>query len=144
MTSPVPPAPHAAGRINSRLQLTSGSYDENAPWLYASPSSRIGNLTSHEPTIFWILNSANFASKPNFWMIRAYLREARRESSSDFAPVTTILPEANMSAVVLGSRIRITTAANRLGLYSALRAWRAIVLRSSRHSRLTVATMFLW
>lgn len=35
------------------------------------------------------------------------------------------------------------TAANRLGLYSALRAWRAIVLRSSRQSRLTVATMFL-
>lgn len=30
-----------------------------------------------------------------------------------------------------------------LGLYSALRAWRAIVLRSKRQSRLTVATMFL-
>ncbi|KAJ7273050.1 hypothetical protein C8J57DRAFT_1063926, partial [Mycena rebaudengoi] len=29
-----------------------------------------------------------------------------------------------------------------LGLYSALRAWRAIVLRSRRQSRLTVATMF--
>jgi len=29
------------------------------------------------------------------------------------------------------------------GLYSALRAWSAIVLRSRRQSRLTVATMFL-
>ena len=46
-------------------------------------------------------------------MILAYFREASRESSSDFAPVTTILPDANISAVVLGSRIRITTAANR-------------------------------
>lgn len=46
-------------------------------------------------------------------MIRAYLREASFESSSDFAPVTTILPEAKISAVVLGSRIRMMTAANR-------------------------------
>ena len=29
------------------------------------------------------------------------------------------------------------------GLYSAFLAWRAIVLRSKRQSRLTVATMFL-
>lgn len=34
------------------------------------------------------------------------------------------------------------TAAKRLGLYSALRACRAIVLRSNRQSRLTVATIF--
>jgi len=46
-------------------------------------------------------------------MIRAYLREASFESSSDLAPVTTILPEAKMSAVVFGSRIRMMTAANR-------------------------------
>lgn len=49
-----------------------------------------------------------------------------------------------MRAVVFGSRIRMMTAANRLGLYSALRACRAIVLRSSRQSRLTVATIFLF
>lgn len=46
-------------------------------------------------------------------MIRANLRDASRESSSDFAPVTTILPEAKMSAVVFGSRIRMMTAAKR-------------------------------
>jgi len=46
-------------------------------------------------------------------MILAYLREASLESSSDFAPVTTIFPEAKISAVVLGSRIRMMTAAKR-------------------------------
>jgi hypothetical protein len=51
--------------------------------------------------------------------------------------------KTKMSAVVLGSRIRMMTAANRLGLYSAFRACSAIVLRSKRTSRLTVATMFL-
>ena len=42
--------------------------------------------------------------------------------SSDLAPVTTILPEAKINAVVLGSRIRMMTAAKRLGLYSAFLA----------------------
>jgi len=46
-------------------------------------------------------------------MIRAYFLEARRESSSDFAPVTTIFPDAKIKAVVLGSRILIITAAKR-------------------------------
>ena len=72
-----------------------------------------------------------------------YYLLASLESSSDFAPVTTILPEAKMSAVVLGSRIRMMTAAKRLGLYSAFRACKAIVFRSKRQSRLTVATIFL-
>jgi len=76
----------------------------------------MGNLTSQLPTIFWILKSMNFALKPSFWMIRAYFLEASRESSSDFAPVTTILPEAKMSAVVFGSRILMMTAANRCRL----------------------------
>lgn len=75
--------------------------------------------------------------------MRAYLRAASLLCSSLLAPVTTILPLANISAVVFGSRMRMMTAANRLGLYSALRACSAMVLRSSRHSRLTVATMFL-
>jgi len=77
-------------------------------------------------------------------MMRAYFRDASFESSSDFAPVTTILPEAKIKAVVLGSRIRMMTAAKRFGLYSAFLACRAIVLRSKRQSRLTVATMFLY
>lgn len=51
-------------------------------------------------------------------MIRAYLRLASLESSSDLAPVTTILPLAKIRAVVLGSRIRMITAANRLGSVS--------------------------
>lgn len=63
--------------------------------------------------MFWILKSVNFAGKPNFWMIRAYLRDASFESSSDFAPVTTILPEAKIKAVVFGSRILMITAAKR-------------------------------
>lgn len=53
-----------------------------------------------------------------------------RLASSDFAPVTTILPEENTRAVVRGSRIRMTTAAKRLGLYSALRARMATDFRS--------------
>ena len=91
--------------------------------------------------MFWILKSVNLALKPSFWMIRAYLRDAKRESwrkasislnyktrhrkhppSSDLAPVTTILPEAKINAVVLGSRIRMITAAKRFGLYSAFLA----------------------
>lgn len=63
--------------------------------------------------MFWILKSVNLVSKPSFWMMRAYFRAASRESSSDLAPVTTTLPEAKTSAVVLGSRIRMMTAANR-------------------------------
>jgi len=79
------------------------------------PSRRMANLTSHEATMFWILKSMNLAGKPSFWMMRAYLRAARRESSSSLAPVHTILPDAKMSAVVLGSRIRMMTAAKRCG-----------------------------
>lgn len=94
--------------------------------------------------MFWILKSVNLALKPSFWMIRAYFLDASFESSSDLAPVTTILPDAKIKAVVLGSRIRMITAAKRLGLYSAFRACSAIVLRSRRQSRLTVATMFLY
>ena len=59
------------------------------------------------------------------------------------APVQTILPDENIKAVVRGSRIRMITAANRLGLYSALRALSAIDLSSSLQPRFTVHTMFL-
>jgi len=75
--------------------------------------------------------------------MRAYFLAASRESSSLLAPVHTIFPELNMSAVVRGSRILMMTAAKRLGLYSALRAWRAIFLRSSLQPKLTVETIFL-
>jgi hypothetical protein len=47
-----------------------------------------------------------------------------------------------MRAVVLGSRIRIITAAKRFGLYSALRQFRAMLLRSSEIPRFAVETMF--
>jgi hypothetical protein len=81
--------------------------------------------------------------KLSVWMILAYFLDANLDSSSDFAPVHTIFPELKMRAVVLGSRIRIITAANRLGLYSALRACNAICFRSNLHPRLTVETIFL-
>lgn len=54
----------------------------------------------------------------------------------------TILPEAKMRAVLLGSRMRMMTAAKRLGLYSAFLACSAIFFRSSLQSRFTVATTF--
>ena len=63
--------------------------------------------------MFWILNSENLASKPSFCMMRTSFRDANLESSSDLAPVTTILPKANMGAVVFGSRMRMMTAAKR-------------------------------
>ena len=47
--------------------------------------------------------------------MHAYLRDANRESPSDLAPVTTVFPDAKMSAVVLGSRIRMMTVAKRQG-----------------------------
>jgi len=62
----------------------------------------------------------NLALNPNFWIIRAYFLDASRESSSDFAPVTTIFPDAKIKAVVFGSRILMITAANR---YRQLPHW---------------------
>ncbi|KAH9424358.1 hypothetical protein DERP_004541 [Dermatophagoides pteronyssinus] len=81
-------------------------------------------------------------SKPSFCTIRAYFRAANRDISSLFAPVQTILPELNIKAVVLGSRIRMITAAKRFGLYSAFLACNAIRLRSNLQPKSTVDTMF--
>ena len=80
---------------------------------------------------------------PNFCIIRAYLRAAKRDSSSLFAPVHTILPDENINAVVRGCLILIITAAKRFGLYSALRAYNAIFFKSNFVPRLTVLTIFL-
>ena len=89
-----------------------------------------------------------------------------RTCSSLFAPVTTILPDLKINAVVFGSRMRMMTAEKRcraaagwserahavrggldrfraFWLYSTLRARMAIVLRSSWTARLHVATIFL-
>lgn len=66
------------------------------------------------------------------------LARARRESSSDLAPVTTTLPDAKTSAVVLGSRIRMMTAAKRCRWSREVRAGaeeggsRALVSPASR------------
>lgn len=81
---------------------------------------------------------------PNFCIILAYFLAANLESSSLLAPVHTILPDEKINAVVLGSLILIMTAANRFGLYSALRACSAILFRSSLQFRFTVDTMFLY
>lgn len=75
-------------------------------------------------------------------MILAYLRAALFESSSVLAPVQTIFPEAKMRAVVLGSLSLIITAANRLGLYSAFLARKAICFKSNFVLKFTVDTMF--
>lgn len=64
----------------------------------------------------------SLTSKPSFWTILAYLRAASRDCSSLLAPVQTILPELKINAVVLGSLIRMITAAKRFGLYSAFLA----------------------
>jgi hypothetical protein len=76
-------------------------------------------------------------------MIRAYFLAASFDSSSLLAPVQTILPDENISAVVRGARILIINAANRFGLYSAFRACSAIFFRSSLHPTYIVLTMFL-
>jgi len=55
---------------------------------------------------------------PTLYICRAYYLDAVSDISSDLAPVQTIFPLAKINAVVLGSRIRIIAAANRLGLYS--------------------------
>lgn len=60
-----------------------------------------------------------------------------------FAPMMTIFPLANTSAVVRGSLIRRMSAWNFFGLYSRLFAFIAVALRSSEHCRLAVATTFL-
>lgn len=59
------------------------------------------------------------------------------------APVQTIFPELKMSAVVRGSLILMITAANRLGLYSAFLACRAIFFKSNFVPKFTVQTIFL-
>jgi len=73
---------------------------------------------------------------------RACFRPARRASSTDFAPVITILPELNINVVVRGSRIRMISAWNFFGLYSTFRACCESCDRGRRQSRFTVATMF--
>lgn len=81
--------------------------------------------------MFWILKSLNLTGNPSFWIILAYFQAARFEASSVLAPVQTIFPEENIKAVVFGSLSLIITAANRLGLYSAFRACKAIFFKSN-------------
>jgi uncharacterized membrane protein len=64
--------------------------------------------------MFWTLNSLNRTLKPSFWIILAYFLAAYLDAVSFLAPVQTILPEANIKAVVFGSRILMMTAANLL------------------------------
>ena len=80
---------------------------------------------------------------PSFCMILAYFLAANLDSISLLAPVHTILPELNISAVVRGALILIINAANRFGLYSALRACNAIFFKSNLQPTLIVLTMFL-
>jgi hypothetical protein len=54
-------------------------------WILKSYHGVSNKLWTYSP----MLRTVNLALNPSFWMIRAYLREARRLSSSDLAPVTT-------------------------------------------------------
>lgn len=76
-------------------------------------------------------------------MIRANFFDANSASCSLRAPVHTTLPDLKISAVVLGSRIRMTTPLKRAGLYSVLRVRKLIVRRLSSHPKSIVATQFL-
>ena len=79
---------------------------------------------------------------PSLRICLAYSLALVRLISSLFAPVQTTLPDLNIKAVVLGSRILMMQAANLLGLYSEFLALSAIDLRSSSHPRLNVLTKF--
>jgi hypothetical protein len=78
-----------------------------------------------------------------------YILHAVFAISSDLAPVQTTLPERKISAVVLGSRMRIMHAANLFGLYSELReckaSWRRSISTACKDygfARVNVQTMF--
>lgn len=60
----------------------SPTYLLNCWWVRTSPSSRMGNLTSQLPTMFWILKSRNLAGNPSFCTTRAYFLAASRDCSS--------------------------------------------------------------
>ena len=60
--------------------------------------SQIGNLISQLPTMFWILNSENFALNP----MCAYLHDASCELSSYLVPITTIFPNARIKCSCFG------------------------------------------
>ncbi len=55
----------------------------------------------------------NCAGNPSFEMTFAYFLAASLASASVFAPVHTIFPLLNMSAVVFGARMRMIAAAKR-------------------------------
>lgn len=75
-------------------------------------------------------------------MMLANFLVAWKDSSSDLAPVQTNLPDANISAVVLGSLILMITAANRFGLYSVFLQEFAIFFKSKVHFKSMVETTF--
>ena len=79
-----------------------------------------GDFFSHERHGQPHLKSESLHGEPSYFCKHAWgthlvptLRAAILESSSDLAPVHTILPLAKISAVVLGSRMRMMTAAKR-------------------------------
>lgn len=108
---------HASARLGREAVARCLAW-QNCLCCICSASSRMGNLTSATPTMFWILNSLNpAASYPHFLIILAKIRHAFLQSSSLLAPVTTILPVLNTRAVVLGSLSRITAAVKRCVLF---------------------------
>merc|ERR1711970_152378 len=74
--------------------------------------------------------------------MRANFLAASFDCAVLFAPVQTIFPLWNIRAVVLGCRMRMMTAENRLGLYSEFLVFTVIFFKSRRVPKKTVLMVF--
>ena len=93
--------------------------------------------------ILKLVSDTSLASSPmTFWTAFSNILAAVMPARSLLAPVITILPVEKIRPVVLGSRMRITTAEKRPGLYSAFLHHYASFWRSIWLFRSAVATMF--
>jgi len=81
--------------------------------------------------MFWILKFRKLTGIPCFCKILTYFLPANLLSISVRAPVQTMLPDANASAVVRGFLIRKEAAANFCGLYSTNGFANAMARRSN-------------
>ena len=104
--------------LNIRPGNKSGVKETYAPNSLAMSCSFIGNPAAALATIFCIRNLRNMTGIFSCWNMRVYFLAASLESSVLLHPVTTMFPDAKMSAVDLGFSIRMVVAANVCGLYS--------------------------
>lgn len=109
------------------------------PWIGSERMDSV-LLTPPSWTVKW---HAALTEYPSFWMIRANFLVPKFAYSSFLAPVQTSLPDLKISAVHLGSLIRITTPWKRDGLYSEFRVRKFMFCRFNSQPRFTVDTQFL-